>query len=68
VFQVRLQKKSHFNRFYRNTQRRDFRSLEDKNYIIFYATNVFLETAAFPFHFLMLIFFHQILGGHFVVT
>jgi hypothetical protein len=30
VFQVRLQKKIHFNRFYRDTQRRDFRPLEDK--------------------------------------
>jgi hypothetical protein len=31
VFQIRLQK-SHFNRFYRDTQRRDFPPLEDKNY------------------------------------
>jgi hypothetical protein len=29
VFQVRLQK-SHFNHFYRVTQKRDFRQLEDK--------------------------------------
>jgi hypothetical protein len=30
IFQVRLQKNSHFNRFYRDTQRRAFRPLEDK--------------------------------------
>jgi hypothetical protein len=30
AFQVRLQKRSHYNRFYRDTQRRDFRPLEDK--------------------------------------
>jgi hypothetical protein len=33
VFQVRLQKKSQFNRFYRDTQRRDFRLLEDKSFL-----------------------------------
>jgi hypothetical protein len=31
MFQVRLQKKSYFNRFYRDRQRRNFRRLEDKN-------------------------------------
>jgi hypothetical protein len=30
AFQVRLQKRSHYNRFYKDTQRRDFRPLEDK--------------------------------------
>jgi hypothetical protein len=31
-FEVRLQKKSHFNRFYKDTQRHDFRPLEDKHF------------------------------------
>jgi hypothetical protein len=36
VFQVRLQKRSrHFNRFYRDTQRCDFRPLEDKHVFLF---------------------------------
>jgi hypothetical protein len=34
VFQARLQTKSHFNRFYRDTQSRDFRPLEDKHHKI----------------------------------
>jgi hypothetical protein len=34
VFQVRLQTKSHFNRFYRDTQSHDFRPLEDKHHKI----------------------------------
>jgi hypothetical protein len=36
VFQIRLQKK-HFNRFYRDTQRRDYRSLEDNKYFFQYS-------------------------------
>jgi hypothetical protein len=34
VLHIRLQKKSHFNDFYRDTQRRDFRPLEDKSYLV----------------------------------
>jgi hypothetical protein len=36
VFLLRSEKKSHFNRFYGDTQRCDFRPLEDK--YVFYKT------------------------------
>jgi hypothetical protein len=35
VFEVRLQKKSDFSRFYRDTQRRDFGLLEDNSILLY---------------------------------
>jgi hypothetical protein len=40
VFLLRSQKKCHFNRFYEDTQRRDFRPLEDNAFFV----NVFYKS------------------------
>jgi hypothetical protein len=40
VFQARLQKKATSNRFYRDTQRRDFRPLKDKSLCNFDSSHI----------------------------
>jgi hypothetical protein len=50
VLLLRSEKKRHFNRFYGDTQRRDFRLLEDKVYLLEFKSAFLNQDEIIPFY------------------